>query len=111
MVMAKVTDDLLMASPTAEIDYFIKLIEKRFPISKEIVDEGIKLNGSDINQEKDGTIRLSMERYLGKMNQIELAMERKKNRLELANEGEINAFRSLADEFVWIGSSAVPEAS
>lgn len=111
MIMAKVTDDLLMASSNAEIESFIKLIGKSFPISKAIVDNGIRFNGSDIMQDTDGTIHLSIEKYLSEMNQIEISMERKKHRLERASQSEILAFRSLAGEFVWIGSSAVPQAS
>lgn len=87
------------------------MIGKRFPISKAIVDGDIKFNGSDINQDKDGTVHLSMENYLREMEPISLTAERKSHLMERDIERESNAFRSLAGEFVWIGSSAVPHAS
>lgn len=81
MEMSKVTGFVLKSSLTTEIESFIHLIEKLFPISKAIVDEGIEFKGRYINQDKHGTIRLSMERYLGEINPIYLSMERRNHRL------------------------------
>lgn len=111
MLMAKVTDDLLMAGSVEDIKEFVELIGKRFPISKAIIDNRIKFNGSEITQKADGTVILSMEEYLMEMQPIEISPERKKHRMEKATEAEIGAFRALAGEFVWIGSSSVPQAA
>lgn len=62
--MAKGKEDLLMDSTEGEIKFFVEHIATRFPISKAIVDEDIKFNGSDKTQDKEGTVRLSMESYL-----------------------------------------------
>lgn len=111
MILAKVTDDLLIAGEPAEIRRFIEHIGERFPISKAIIDSGIKFNGCDITQGLDGTISLSMENYMSEMTPIDISPERKKHRMALATDTEKESFRSLAGEFVWIGSSAVPHAS
>lgn len=111
MILAKVTDDFLMVSSANEITKFIEQIGKRFPIIKAIVDDDVKFNGNDISQNQEGKIRLSMDTYLNEMEPVIMSTECKKHRIEQSGNEEMNAFRSLACEFVCLRSSALPHAS
>lgn len=111
MLMLKVTDDLLIAGPPTEIENFIKHISRRFPISKAIFDDDIKFNGSNITQLLEGKIILSMEQYMRDMIPVDISPERKNHRMEPETESEKKNFRSLAGEFVWIGTISIPHAS
>lgn len=58
MLLAKVTDDMLIAGSTAEVKAFITQISGRFPISKAIVNDEIKFNGCDISQDGEDNIKI-----------------------------------------------------
>lgn len=111
MILAKVTDDMLIAGSIEEIKNFITQVEKRFPISKSIINDDIKFNGCDITQDENNTIKMSMNAYVRNMKYIEIPTERKKHRLDKATDDERNAFRSMAGEFIWAGSGALPPAA
>lgn len=111
LLLAKVTDDMLIAGSTAEVKAFITQISGRFPISKAIVNDEIKFNGCDISQDGEDNIKISMEEYLREVKCIDIPAERKKHRLDKVTDSERAAFRSLAGEFVWAGSGALPPAS
>lgn len=102
LLLAKVTDDMLIAGSTADVGAFIDHIGKRFPISKAIVNDDIKLNGCDISQDNNDTIKRSKNVYVRNIKYI-VQPERKKNQLEKATNKERDAFRSMAGEFVWAG--------
>lgn len=56
LLLAKVTDDLLMVGQKEEQEKFTDERSKRFPISKAFIDEPIILNGCNIHQRLDGAI-------------------------------------------------------
>lgn len=111
LLLAKVTDDMLIAGSTAEVKSFIDQIGGRFPISKAIVNDYIKFNGCDITQDEQDNIKISMEAYMGEVKYIDISPERKKHRLDKTTDAEKAAFRSMAGEFVWAGSGTLPPAS
>lgn len=60
MMMAEVTDDLLIVGSRLYIESFVKKLEKRFPISKAVLDVPIRFNGCMIKQDSRGDISMSM---------------------------------------------------
>ena len=111
MLLAKVTDDLLMTGSIRDIEIFTAHIRERLPISKEIINDDIKFNGADVTQDKHESVVLSMEKYRGNIKPILLDESRKRNRDYMATEKEIGWFRSLAGELVWLGCGALPQAA
>ena len=111
LLIAKVTDDLLIAGALEHIDTFNEAITKRFPISKVIRDGQIKFNGAYIEQNKPGSITLSMDRYLHEIGHIPIDKARLKSRQARATPKEIAAFRAVAGELVWLGGGALPQAA
>ena len=111
LILAKVTDDLLIAGETKHIEAFDGLITERFPISKVILEGQIKFNGADIQQDSQGSITLSMDGYMHAISQIQLDKPRLKMSQARATPKEIAMFREVAGELVWLGGGALPQAA
>lgn len=59
MLLAKVTDDMLMEGSPSTMSDFVRKLEQEFAISKAIVDGPVIYNGSWITQNEDDTIDLA----------------------------------------------------
>lgn len=111
LILAKVTDDLLIAGERENIEEFNKSIAQRFPISKVILEGQIQFNGATIRQDENGSITMSMDRYMHEIGQIQLDKTRTKSMQARATAKEVAAFRAVAGELVWLGGGALPQAA
>lgn len=62
LIMSK--DDLLMVGKRNQLEYFVDLVGRRFPISKTVIDYNIRFIGCTILREDNGDILMSMKDYL-----------------------------------------------
>lgn len=90
LVVAKVTDDLLIAGSVDGIRALITQLKNRFTISKSIINDKMTFNGCTIEQSANGDIRMSMADYLESIPFISLARGRRKQQSENATQGEAN---------------------
>ena len=111
LLVAKVTDDFLMSGTQAAVTWFKEAISARFEISKFLFDTKMFFNGACIDRDVQGNITLSMESYCRKIAPISISRQRRRQTTERATEAEQNAYRRLCGEIVWLGSSALPQAS
>ena len=111
LMIAKVTDDLLMAGSVEYMRWFKDIIGKRFPISKCIVDSTVQFNGCRISKSKHGDIEMSMDAYVTAIPFLFVDRDRRKEQGEKATQKEFKCFRSLAGALVWLGSGTLPQAS
>lgn len=87
----------------ASMNDFVVALQKRFEVSKTLIDESIIFNGSTISQNPNGNITMSTETNLPNISfepDIEMSREDKSHR---ANIQEIKSYRELADALVWKG--------
>lgn len=111
LLIAKVTDDLLMAGSIANMKAFTDKLQRRFNISKIRNNEPINFNGCAISQSNTGDILLSMQSFAKGINRIPLSRSRRKQQNELATPRETTLYKGLAGGLVWLGSGAIPQAS
>lgn len=60
LLLAKLTDELLISGSHLSMKTFSQRISSRFSISKSIIDDVIKCNGCTISQSEQGSVQLSM---------------------------------------------------
>lgn len=111
MILAKVSDDILVVGKQEEIENFTNQMQSRFTVSKIIMDEDIIFNGCCISRDVDGDLRMSMESYASDLKPVFISEESGKQSASCATEDEISAFRSPGGELVWLGCGALPQAA
>lgn len=111
MLMAKVTDDLLMVGSAGNLADFVKMLGTRFPISKSVIDDTIRFNGCLIRREDSGDITMSMAEYSESIGYLDMTRERRKQADEKVTKEEYAGFRSLAGEIMWLGGGVSPQSS
>lgn len=63
LMMAKVTDDLMMVGSRDRMEGFVAELGKMFYIRNYVIDDTIRLNGCLIRREPEGDILMSMTEY------------------------------------------------
>ena len=111
LMIAKLTDDLLMAGTKVAMRQFADLISKRFTISKVILQGEIKFNGCSILRDESGDIRMSMNEYVAGIEPVQLSKNRLADVHSKATKHEADVFRTMAGELVWLGSGVYPYAA
>lgn len=111
LMVAKVTDDLLIAADTETMREFIKKVNERFKVSKSVVDEQILFNGTRIMQDSAGNISMTMKDYMKSIKPITLSRARRKQAAERATQQEYRDYRSLAGSLIWAGGGTLPQAA
>lgn len=111
IIIAKVTDDLLMGGSPSEIQNFATEIKKRFDVSKVIIDGAVHFNGCTISQDEEGNVEMSMFDYMAALRPIDIGSARRKMYDEKASKAEILEYRSLAGGMTWAGSGVLPQAA
>lgn len=111
MLLAKVTDDMLMAGSPTTMNEFISKLEQEFTLSKAIVNGPVIYNGCRITQDDDGTIQLSTEEYLTAISPINVNRGRRKEWNATATKREISEYRRLAGSLCWLGKAVLPQAA
>lgn len=110
LLLGKLTDDLLIAGARGDMENFAIAIKARFLIGKVVIDDTIMFNGCTINQTEEGDIQLRMSEYLKNISPTIISPGATRD-LEKATDTEIQDFRRLAGELLWLGSSALPQAA
>lgn len=78
LLVAKVTDDFLLGGSVEEMQIFVTELQKRFIVGKVVINQKIHFDGCEITQDGDGSVRMSMIRYLERLKPICLSRARKK---------------------------------
>lgn len=78
LLVAKVTDDLLFSGSIRQMKAFAAQLERRFNISKALIDKPVIFNGCSITQNATGSILMSMKAYADGIQPIPLSRSRKK---------------------------------
>lgn len=89
---------------------FASRIKSCFAIGKVILDDKINFNSCSITQDLHGNIKMSMKDYLSAMKPAMLDPV-SQDQPESVSKNEVQDYRRLAGELVWIGSRALPQAS
>lgn len=103
-VLAKVTDDMLVIADVQLVKKFTENVKKRFTVSTETIDDYIILNGCHISQTKDREITFSIKDYMAKNDE-------KDDQSRRASPSEIQKYRKLAGELVWIVYRVLPKTA
>lgn len=111
LILAKITDDLLIAGTTNEMEEFVARISGRFDVSKTIIDAPINFNGCRISQDERGDVTMDMTAYLNTIKPMDITRNRRKEATEKATKDEYNKYRSMAGSIVWAGSGSLPHAA
>lgn len=78
MILAKVTDDLLFAFDMNNMKEFSDKLRKIIKVSKTLIDQPIYFNGCRIVQDDDGNLTMDMDRYVKRINCMEIKRRRGK---------------------------------
>lgn len=111
LIIAKVTDDFLLGGAIEQMQLFIESLKNRFIVGKTVVDGKIHFDGCEIKQDQEGSITMSMIRYLERLKPIVISRERRKQRMEMATQAEVKQYRSLACTLMYLGNGVLPQAS
>lgn len=111
MLLAKVTDDLLISGKTDVLKNFLQQLTKKFKVSKSILDSQIDFNGCRITQDEEGNITMDMKKYVDSIQSLDITRSRRKEANDKATEKEYDDYRSLAGSLMWAGNGALPQAS
>ncbi len=110
LVLAKLTDDLLISGKKDNIIEFSNAIRKRFTTRKVVLDGEIIFNGCILRQEENGDVLLTMQKYLDNICEIPLSKTRRADKKSQATLREISYCRRLAGELIWLGYGSLPHA-
>ena len=77
-----------------------------------IVDNKYHFNGCEVEQHTDGSIKVSMKRYVERLQPLTISRSKRKKRLEKSSGQEIGQYRSLSGTLLYLGNNAVlPQAA
>lgn len=89
----------------------IEILRKRIIVRKVIVNAKMHFDGCEIEQQYDGSIWMSMLRYLDRLKPISISRARRMQRTERATESEIKQYRSLACTLMYLGNEVLSQAA
>lgn len=96
LLVAKLSDDFLVAGMSEDIDEFMIDLQKRFIVGKIVDGPKYAFGRCEIVQMDNGSIRLSMEIYWKRIKKILMTRTRRKSSTARASANEIIQYRSLA---------------
>ena len=111
LLVVKVIDDFLVSGCLQHVKDFVASATAQFEIGTVVIDETIKFNGTEISQTSDGTILLSMQQYMSRVQPILLSRSRSKQREHFATNEELHKYLHLAGTLNFLGKGALPPAS
>jgi hypothetical protein len=112
LLLGKLVDDFLLAGEKEHLHEFIELAKARFDIGKSKVADRLLFNGAEIIRDGDGSIVLSMEKYVGeKVQTIDLTRQRRKEVDSPATDEELGEYRRMAGVLSFLGYGALPQAA
>ena len=95
VIVGKLTDEFLLEGSCEEVRAFTDLLQKRFKVRENPIDEKLLLNGCKIEQGSNRTVTMSMKRYLEQLTPIDMSRSRQKMRTHTATDKEVKQYRSL----------------
>ena len=110
-IMAKATDDFLIAGREDVIDWFIKQAQDRFIVGKITKEMVINFFGAVVSQDSNYNVTLSMRDYMKRLKIIDLSRTRRKQLEDSATEDEFSEVKRLAGTLIFLGNGALPPAS
>ena len=111
LIVAKVIDDFIVAGPINEIQNFMHNLKKIFEVGKICIGENFMFNGCEVEIDKQGNAKLSMEKYTRRLKPLHISRSRRHEIDTRANEREVSEYRSLAGTLMYLGSGVVPQAA
>lgn len=111
LLVAKVTDDFLIAGSLEQMKQFTDELQQRFVVGKVVINEPFIFNGCHISQNPFGDIAMPMVKYLERIKLIGLSRLRKKMLNERATKEEEFEYRSLAGVLNFLAGGVLPPAS
>lgn len=111
LIIAKVTDDILIGGHSGYIREFITRLQARFIVGKVVVGNTFIFNGCEIEASKLGNVTLSMKNYLDRVKPIPLSRSRKKMIEDTATAQEERKYRALAGTLLYLGNGFLPQAA
>lgn len=109
MLLAKLTDDLLLPGPVFKLNLCAKLIKSRFAAGKVVINSTVMFNGfrsPNINVD----IEILIQKYPDKIKPAQNTPKSTRPS-EAASSGEVHDFRRSSGELVWLGSGTLPQAA
>lgn len=111
LIVAKLSDDFLVAGLHAEIDAFMDALKKRFIVGRIVDGPLYHFGGCEIRMGGNGDISMSMDTYWNRVQAIHMSRTRRRMRDSLACASEILQYRSLAGILLYLGNGVLPQAS
>lgn len=111
LLMAKVTDDLLMVGKRSDLESFMELLGKLFPIIKSIIDDPILFNWRLIRQDINGDVCISMDDYAEFFPYLEMTHESRKHDKEKVTVQCYTVFKYFSVEIMWLGGGVSSQSS
>lgn len=93
-MVAKVTDDFLVAGKLEYIHEFMDRLQKMFTVGK-VINDRFHFNGCEIQQNQNGDIGMAMTRYLDQLRPTSISRSPGKQRNIHANYQETNSYRAF----------------
>lgn len=78
MLMAMVTDDLIMAGSVRLMTHFSSQFRSHFEVRQVIIENTFNRNGHEVYQDPSGDVIMSMENYARNINFIPISAKQKK---------------------------------
>lgn len=111
LIMAKLTDDFLIAGMPKDIEEFAFQLKTRFEVGKIAKGPTHNFGGCEILVQENGDIILSMAEYWKRVRIIPITRSRRKNRFAKATVRETQDYRALAGTLLYLGNGVMPQAS
>lgn len=96
MLIAKVTDDILMAGPVTCMEKFVPAMANRFEIREVIIGRPFMFNGCEIARGAERGKKIDITRYMSKIEPVEIDGSCKADKLGKASQDGISRYRKRA---------------
>ena len=108
-MVGKIVDDFLIAGRPKMLRWFSRKINTRFCVGSETyTPRPLKFNGAIIERDARGSVRVSMHEFAGKICNLTLDRNRRKEADMPVTAEELHSYQSLAGKMNWLGHAAVP---
>lgn len=78
LIIAKVTNDFLFDGSCRTMRASTDLLKKQLGVGKVLIDEKLQFDGCEIEQNKNGFITMSMNRFLERLKPIDISRSHQK---------------------------------
>ena len=110
LILGKIVDDFILAGTKEALHWFSRKTNQRFDVGTEsYAATPLRFNGSIIEQDVHGSIKLSMLEFANSIAKLELPRERRKAPEAQTTPQELREYQSLAGKLNWLGHAAVPQ--